>query len=253
MSSFSDRWRDVLASARARLEDGTPLAGLFVALDEPSLMHLWSRAGADFVILDLEHSTLDLGAAGRLIEAAVNYGVAPLVRAGRSDESLLLRCLDAGAAGVVLPDVRSAQEIDHWVDRLRYPPQGSRGVSSVRVREWGGRGLPDDSEPTPLLVPMIESVEAVQRARELFSCPGVDWWHIGLVDLAMDMRRHPSWQLDDLVRRIEEAAGDTGMRLGVNSDSTTTSPLSTRAPAALATTDRSLVLAGGRNYFDGVA
>src|SRR5690606_27542310 len=131
----------------------------------------------------LEHATLSMAEADNLIETAANCGLATLVRAVPDDRQALLRCLDAGATGVVIPDIRSASEVREWASAISYPASGTRGLSQVRANDWDTAGINDDPKWRPLLVPMIESLEAIAAADELLAMPEVDWFHVGLADL----------------------------------------------------------------------
>src|SRR5579872_1336852 len=125
------RRRHLITSTRTRLSEGNTLTGVFVISSDPRLVELWALGGFDFVVVDLEHSTLDLQDADRLIVHALAAGLTPLVRVARGDERLAQRALDAGAAGIVAAGVECRKDLDMWWSAIMYPPAGQRGVAQV--------------------------------------------------------------------------------------------------------------------------
>lgn len=252
--SFKARWRHIVEDTRRRLAARDLLLGVFVAFHDRRLMDFWAAAGFSYVIIDMEHATIGLAEADQLIEAAVNCGLAPLVRAAPQDRQALLRCLDAGAAGIVVPDVQSADEVESWVEAISYPPTGMRGLAQVRVNDWNSADTTDDQRWRPLLVPMIESLAAIEQADALFSIAAADWYHVGLVDLGMRLRADPSAPKPmDLLQQLCQLGLEKGAVLGCNQ---MTSPAVAAPPAgvgAVAIPDRALVTYGAQFFANGTA
>src|SRR5690606_40621933 len=126
-----------------------------------------AHAGFDFVVIDLEHTTLDLGAVSRHLAMARALGVDPLVRVPDHGHSVIQRVLDAGAAGVVVPHVDTAEQARAVVRATRFPPHGDRGSGSTsRAGRWGL--LPradylDYGNTGALCVVQLESAEAIDK------------------------------------------------------------------------------------------
>ncbi|KLK94213.1 hypothetical protein AA309_04440 [Microvirga vignae] len=249
---FQQIWRDTVGAFRAGLRRGDVMLGVFVAYPERRLMDMYSAAGVSFVIIDMEHAPITLSEADALCETAVHAGLAPLVRAASEDKQALLRCLDAGAAGIVIPDIRSAAEVREWVTAISYPPTGMRGLAQVRVNDWNSSGTTDDARFRPMLVPMIESLEAIANADQLFAVDEVDWYHVGLVDLGMRLRGDASApNIGDLLRELAAKAKAAGKPLGVNQ---IVSPALSSPPAGvqcIAAPDRALILNGAKLFVRG--
>lgn len=143
--------------------------------------------GYDAVYVDLEHSVIPESAAAQICVTALNAGITPLVRVPSHDAHFANRILDAGALGVVVPHVNSAEEARHVVRACRFAPVGERSVAG----SWPHLGYatwPADqvrkllNEKTTVIV-MLETPEAVARAAQIAAVPGVDILHIGSTDL----------------------------------------------------------------------
>lgn len=250
--NFEIRWREIVSTVRARLASATPILGVFTAFPERRLMEFWAKAGFSYVIVDLEHATIELSGADRLIETAINCGLAPLVRAAADDRQALLRCLDAGAAGVMIPDVKTVDEVKGWERAISYPPSGTRGLAQVRVNHWDSSRTNDDPRWRPLLVPMIESMEAINAADQLFGLGCADWYHVGLVDLGMRLRASPDGpQTPELLQALCDKATATGKPLGFNQLLSPAEKAPPKGILSVAVPDRVLVLNGAMQYTQG--
>src|SRR3712207_4730512 len=108
------------------LRGDQPLAGMFVGLPSSALVEMCGHAGFDFVIIDNEHGPASLETTENLIRAARVAGTIPIVRAFEPE---LTRVLDAGASGVLVPQVNSPEEARKIVSLCRYPPAGCRGAA----------------------------------------------------------------------------------------------------------------------------
>jgi len=251
---FETAWRDIVRNFRASLQDGNQMLGIFVAFPERRLMDMWALAGASYVIIDMEHASISISEADQLCEAAINAGLAPLVRAASDDRQAMLRCLDAGAAGLVIPDVRSAAEVRRWVETISYPPTGTRGLAQVRVNDWNSARTTDAAEHRPLLVPMIESLEAIAAADELFAIPEVDWYHVGLVDLGMRLRGDPAAPKPaELLKDLGRKAKAAGKPIGANQLVSPSLSAPPEGVQVIATPDRVIALNGAKLFLNGSA
>lgn len=147
--------------------------------------------GFDAVYFDLQHSPLPENEVAQMCVASLGAGVTPLVRIPEKDYGLALRMLDAGAMGIVVPDVVTADDVRAAVAACKYAPLGHRSGTS----SWAHFGY----QPVPmvearkvlndntLLICMIESRAALENVEEIAAVPGVDILHIGSNDLSSDM------------------------------------------------------------------
>ena len=173
----------------------------------------------DFVWIDLEHGALGARDVQPLAIAARAAGCAAIVRLGRSDYPPLAAVLDAGVDGVAAPHVESALEARRLVDRLRYPPRGSRGVAARRA---SGYDVPDTSaggeRGDPICMVQIESPDAVRAAAEIASVDGIDALVVGCADLAVALQGSvdvATRGMREAIGRVRDAAAAAGIVAGL--------------------------------------
>lgn len=179
-------------SARERLEKGEVSIGLGVRLARTVDIAKIARAtGFDWLFLDLEHGPMSLETCSAISVAALDVGIAPIVRVPNGEYAMATRALDAGALGIVVPHVDSAAEAAEVVSRLKYPPIGHRSVAgqqpqfdyrAVKIAE-----LTATLNAATLVIVMIETPTAVANADAIIATPGVDGVLIGTNDLAAEL------------------------------------------------------------------
>src|SRR5438552_12900724 len=117
--------------ARERLARGELSLGVGIrVVGTVDIAKAMKTAGFDWLFIDLEHGALSIETASQLAIAALDAGITPIVRVPNGEFSIATRLLDNGALGIVVPHVETAEEARMIVERLRYPPQGRRGVMS---------------------------------------------------------------------------------------------------------------------------
>ena len=166
-------------SLRDRLAAGEDLVGTFLNLGSPLAAEVCAGAGFDWCLIDLEHGA---GTETQLIPTLQALGATPgLVRIEANERPRFARALDAGAEGVMVPRIESADEVHAAVSYMRYPPRGLRGVAYMNRGASFGLGAP---EADALCVIQIESAGAVADAREIAAIDGVDVLFVGPRDLS---------------------------------------------------------------------
>lgn len=172
---------------KARLREGQTVFGLLGSLPLPLMAEMIGYAGYDFVILDLEHVGTNPETLENQIRAAECAGLTALVRVPSAAPDTILRVLDAGALGVVVPHVRNRSEAEAAVAACRYHPLGGRGISGGRTTGFGRIDLPSYFERANreiLVVAMIEDREGVEQIDDIVSVPGLDMVLEGAIDLS---------------------------------------------------------------------
>jgi 4-hydroxy-2-oxoheptanedioate aldolase len=168
-------------------------------------------AGHDFVLVDCEHGSADLGALRAHVTAAESFGLPVLVRCGVDDAAFVLRALDLGVQGVVAPHVDSPEDAERVVRATRYPPHGERGYATYsRAGRYGSRTAQEhrDRAADVLVVVMVESPAGVEAAAATTALAGVDGYLIGTADLGA-ARTASDPPLPELVERTH-ATADAG-------------------------------------------
>lgn len=178
--------------ARERLERGELSIGLGLRLARNvDIAKILKTSGYDWLFIDLEHGTMSLDTASQISVAALDTGIAPIVRVPAMQHWMATRALDGGALGIVMPHVDTAEEAREIVDHLKYPPAGHRSVAgaqpqfdfkAVKVGE-----LTAELNAATLTVVMVETPKAVANADAIAAVPGVDVVLIGTNDLAAEM------------------------------------------------------------------
>lgn len=193
-----------------------PLFGLINSVPAPLLVEMLGYAGYDFVVLDLEHAGPNPETLENLIRAAECCGVTPLVRVPGAQPDIILRVLDAGAHGVVVPHVSCAEEARAAVRASRYHPLGTRGISGGRTTGFGTLSLADYmalANTEILVAVMIEDREGVEAIDQILSVEGIDLVIEGAIDLSQSygvpaQAQHPEVlaALDLVAERCEAAS-----------------------------------------------
>jgi 2-dehydro-3-deoxyglucarate aldolase/4-hydroxy-2-oxoheptanedioate aldolase len=174
---------------RRRVTAGQTTLGTFVGTASPVIAEVCAAAGLDWLLLDLEHGSGAEEQVRSVVPAAGAYGVPTVVRVESAARIRIGRVLDLGAAGVMLPRLESAAEVQAAVRHLRYPPHGDRGVATYnRACRFGlDPGALDRAADEVLGVVQIESARAVEEVDKIAAIDGVDVLFVGPLDLSHDL------------------------------------------------------------------
>ncbi|MBA2519512.1 MAG: 2-dehydro-3-deoxyglucarate aldolase [Chloroflexia bacterium] len=206
---------------RRRLAAGEPSIGTWLGLPSPEAAEFVSKIGFDWLVVDTEHSPVDILTLARMFAAMANSESAPMVRIPWNSPENFKRVLDAGAWGIVVPMVNSRQEAEQAVSAMRYYPKGERSVGGGRHALSMGTSAVEyyrNANDELLLVLQIEHIQGVENADAILSVPGVDACFIGPNDLAASMGMGLGVPLESEDPRLVEAihhVRDTAIRHGV--------------------------------------
>jgi 4-hydroxy-2-oxoheptanedioate aldolase len=166
------------------MSEGSLSLGVWSTSGSPVLAELAGRAGLDWVLLDTQHGAVGEADLLPCIQAVALGGTPALVRVGSDDARLIMRALDLGAAGVVVPLVSTPEQAAAAVAATRYPPAGNRSFGPVRRYHD-----PSGTETEPLCLAMIETAVGLESIDAIAATPGLDGVFIGPVDLGLDLGR----------------------------------------------------------------
>jgi 4-hydroxy-2-oxoheptanedioate aldolase len=176
--------------ARERLERGELSLGVGIrVLRSVEVAKAMKSTGFDWLFIDLEHGALSIETASQMCLSALDVGISPLVRVPNGEYALATRLLDNGALGIVVPHVETAEEAAAIVNRLRYPPQGHRGVFSI-MPQFDYKPTADMTaslNKSNLIAVMLETANAIANAEAIAAVPGIDVLLIGTNDLCVDL------------------------------------------------------------------
>lgn len=193
------------------LETAKPVFGLLNSIPSPLAVEMTGYAGYDFVILDMEHTGVNPETLENMIRAAECAHITPLVRVPSAAPDHIMRVLDCGAQGVVVPHVRNRSDAQGAVAASRYYPLGTRGITGGRTTGFGTIDLPTYFERANreiMVVAMIEDCDGVDNIDEILAVPGIDMVLEGAIDLSQSMGK-PAQAHDaavqDAIRRIADS------------------------------------------------
>lgn len=180
--STSPLHHDTLAGV---LKGKSPSFGTFLGLGAPMAAEVAAVAGAQWVVLDLEHGGSTRADVGHTVLAAGGYGVPTIVRVPTPERIEIGQVLDAGAAGVMVPRIASVAGAQEAVAHMSHPPHGDRGVASYnRAARWGFMENPFPAPRTASCLIQIETRGALDDCEAIASLDGVDALFVGPLDLS---------------------------------------------------------------------
>lgn len=189
---------------KTKLRAGKKTAGAWVQLASPFTAEIFSNAGFDWLMLDMEHGPGDVLTLIHQVHAMKGTDTVPLVRCPWNDFVAIKRILDAGAKGVLIPYVNSKEEAEAAVKACKYPIEGIRGVSgSPRAPGYGqniGAYLQRANDEI-FIMTAVETPEAVKNLDDILSVDGLNGIFIGPMDLASSM----GFKGDASQREVQEA------------------------------------------------
>ncbi len=198
---------NALRKFRENLSRQTPVYGLWITLESPSICEMAVALGLDWVVIDAEHGHLDWKEICEHVRAAVRSDTVVLVRLAENSTSLIKRALDIGADGVVIPWMESADDLRKAVAAAKYPPHGARGIGAERATCWGQCFVDHvkEAEDNVLVVPIIESVEGARNAAALAAVQGAEVFFFGPADLSATAGFPGEWEAEGVPEAIAGA------------------------------------------------
>lgn len=226
-----------MKSLKKKLASGELCLGAWVMLRDPIAVEVMAKSGLDWLAIDMEHAPITIDIAADLIRVGANCGVDILVRTPDHSHTTIKQVLDAGASGVIVPDVRNVKQAEELLGAIRYPAlqndsrklYGKRGVGLARAQGYGRDfdSYAKDWNNKAVFVPMIEHIDAVTEADGIASIEGVDAIFVGPYDLSASMGLAGQFDKKEVVQAIEKivsAAKKCGKSAGFHSVSAEIEP-----------------------------
>jgi 2-keto-3-deoxy-L-rhamnonate aldolase RhmA len=208
-------------SLKDRLTAGETLFGTLLSLASLETAEILAVAGFDWLFVDLEHSPLGPREVQAVLQAIAGR-VDCLLRVPLADEIWLKKALDSGAAGVIVPQVNTAEQARQVVRWCKYPPQGTRSVGLGRAQGYGADLQPylERANRETLVVAQIEHAQAVENIDAILEVDGLDALFVGPYDLSASLGPHTVGQVDHpevqaAIARVNRACRACGMPLGI--------------------------------------
>ena len=203
-------------AAKAKLAAGQISVGCQAMLVHPMVVELIGRAGFDWVLFDGEHGPLTPESVELGTIAAENVGLTPIARVPVNRPEVILRFMDTGLAGVLVPHVDTADDAEAAVRAVKYHPRGERGLAGVRASGYGARPIAEYIEHAnrqTMVLAMIESAASVENIEKIAAVDGIDVLNVGQSDLSQSMGK-PGRRDDPEVRAAVERVIEVGTKAG---------------------------------------
>ena len=191
---------------KARIRAGKPSFGALLNFGDPLVAEMMAAVGYEWLMVDTEHGPIDLAALATMFATITRYPVAPLVRVPTLHVDEVKRVLDAGAWGVMAPNMKTREEAELLVAACKYPPRGVRSLGSGRFAmsfKTDPQTYFQRANDEIMVIVQIEHAEAIKNIDAMLSVPGVDACYVGPNDLCASMGLAPS--LEPPHREFEEA------------------------------------------------
>lgn len=173
----------------------TPALGTFFTMGNESMMECLGYTGLNFVIIDGEHGPFSTEAELRLIRVAESVGLTPYVRIADVTHKEIQRAVDIGARALIVPYLRTMDEMRRLVELAKFPPLGSRGYmrgrgSGFGFQDWAAGSVEEfmsTSNDRLLLLPQCETAECLDIIEEAVTLKGIDGIFVGPFDLSISL------------------------------------------------------------------
>lgn len=172
---------------RNAIENSTPALGCWLSIPSSVTAEVVGRVGFDYCCIDLQHGLIDYSDAVAMLQALSLSETTATVRVPWNEPGIIGKVLDAGAMAVIVPMVSTAEECEAAISRGMYPPRGARSSGPIRVQPLEGPEYAEVANDHVLIIPMIETVAAVENIDAILSVEGVQAIYVGPMDLGVSM------------------------------------------------------------------
>lgn len=195
-----------------KLQNGEKVLGTFMELEDANVVECLGMAGLDFFIIDTEHGAYDVSHAVQMVRAAAVRGITPFARVKDASRASILKMLDIGVQGLIIPCIRSIDEVKALVSYGKYFPCGGRGVAIGREGGWGyapgvdGRPITEymaEQNRETMLIPQCETMGCLQDIEHIAALEGVGGIFLGPMDLSTELGRPCDYQNPEFLAAVE--------------------------------------------------
>ena len=196
---------------KQKLQNGEIAVGIFTLSADPHVTGVIAATGFDFVIYDLEHTSLTFERLEWLVRTADACGITPMVRVASGEKRDLLPALECGVQGVMVPVVETEAQAREAVRHARYFPEGQRGMYYLGYPSgYAGLSVRDhfaSANRELLLIAQIETAQGVENAAAIAAVPGIDVVFVGPADLSQSLGIPGEWDDPRLLAAVERVLG----------------------------------------------
>lgn len=191
---------------KKKLAKGCVTIGSWITLRDPAVAEIMTKAGFDWLTIDMEHSAIELSEAQDLVRIIEANSCAPLIRVSENNPNIIKRVMDAGAYGVIVPMVNTKQDALSAVSAVRYPPEGKRGVGLGRAQGYGldFEGYKRWQKKNSVVIVQVEHIDAVNNLEDILSIDGVDGFIIGPYDLSASLGQPGNFNHPEVKKALDK-------------------------------------------------
>jgi 4-hydroxy-2-oxoheptanedioate aldolase len=247
-------------TVKERLRNGEVVVGSFVQYPSPQTVEILAAAGFDYVLIDCEHGPTSPESAYPMVLAAEANNTVSMIRVWQNSPQVLLRYLDLGTDGVMIPQINSREDAEAVVHAVKYHPAGQRGIAGVRASRWAiNQPLTDFSgvaNRETMIMAQIENINGVEKVPEILEVDGIDVLFVGPNDLAQSMgypgqTGHPDVQA--AIDRVLDMAKGSNVALGtIATSAESTNRMIERGFRIIGTNSANLLADASRQLLSGV-
>lgn len=193
-------------SLKQKLKNNELTIGSWIMMGNPMSVEVMTLAGFEWLVIDIEHTSIDLQTAENLIRAIQANGIKALVRVSKNEEVIIKRILDMGADGIIVPMVCSKEDAMQAVNYAKYPPIGKRGVGLYRASGYGTKFEEYKKwvNEELVIIAQIEHIDAVNNIDEILKVEGIDGTIIGPYDLSGSMGYPGEFEREDVKIAVQK-------------------------------------------------
>lgn len=179
--------------------------GSWITIPHPSIAEIMAKSDFDWLVIDMEHSPIDMSQAEELIRIIHLCGLPVLVRVGENNSNLIKRIMDSGASGVIVPMVNTKEQATQAVESVKYPPFGKRGVGLARAQGYGilFEEYQEWVAKEGTVIVQIEHIQAVKNIDAILSVDGVDGFIVGPYDLSASLGVPGQFDHPDMLKALD--------------------------------------------------
>lgn len=204
---------------RDALNAGQVALGGWCSLPSSISAEVLAGAGFAYVNVDMQHGLIDYSDVVPMLQAITTGASSPLIRVPANEPGIIGKALDAGAVGVIVPMVNTAEQCAAAIHAGFYAPSGGRSFGPVRASLVEGSDYFDHANLNTMIIPMIETAEAISNIDAILSVDGVETIYVGPADLAISLGHRPGStepEFHDALATIVDACRRHGVTPGIH-------------------------------------
>ena len=193
-------------SLKQKLKNNELTIGSWIMMGNTMSVEVMALAGFEWLVIDIEHTSIDLETTQTLIMTIQAHGMKALVRVSKNEEVVIKKVLDMGADGIIVPMVSSKEDAIQAVEYAKYPPVGKRGVGLYRASKYGTgfEAYKKWVDEELVIIAQIEHIDAVNNIDDILKVSGIDGTIIGPYDLSGSMGYPGEFEREDVKEAVQK-------------------------------------------------